>query len=70
MFLSMALLAAVVLPSDPGAELKAVADKLYTTVVQVRAVVVVDRRSPPMRRPSANRSSPWAPARTRWAWWA
>src|SRR5260370_42549712 len=42
MFLSMALLAAVVLPSDPGAELKAVADKLYTTVVQVRAVVVVE----------------------------
>jgi S1-C subfamily serine protease len=39
MVLSMALLAAVVVPSEPQSELKAVADKLFATVVQVRALV-------------------------------
>lgn len=42
MVLSMALMAAVVVPSDPQAELKAVADKLFATVVQVRALVPVE----------------------------
>jgi S1-C subfamily serine protease len=40
--LSMLLVGAVVLPSDPGVLLKAVADKVFTTVVQVRAVVPVE----------------------------